>query len=177
MADNASVVSEATTVKFIAAADEVTYSGDTTKVQLVRLVHVSGSEGSKTLTEIADTTGVKVHETPQTSGGCAIAHLVSAGSTNPTSVKASAGQVYAVSIYNNAATPRYVKFHNTAGTPTAGASIVWTIGVQAGLSRDVSVPAGVPFGTGIAFTTVTGIADANADAVTASDLVIDVFYK
>ena len=40
----------------IVAADEVAYSGDTTKVQLMRLVHVSGSEGSKTLSEIADAT-------------------------------------------------------------------------------------------------------------------------
>lgn len=35
-----------------AAADEVTYSGDTTKVQLMRLVHVAGTEGSKTLYEL-----------------------------------------------------------------------------------------------------------------------------
>lgn len=34
------------------AADEVTYSGDTTKVQLMRQVFVSGTEGSKTLTEV-----------------------------------------------------------------------------------------------------------------------------
>ena len=35
------------------ACDEVTYSGDVTKVQLVRLVHVSGAEGSKTLSELS----------------------------------------------------------------------------------------------------------------------------
>ncbi len=34
------------------AADEATYSGDTAKVQLVRLVHVTGSEGSKTVEEL-----------------------------------------------------------------------------------------------------------------------------
>lgn len=37
-----------------AACDEVAYSGDTAKVQIVRLVSVSGSEGSKTLSEICD---------------------------------------------------------------------------------------------------------------------------
>lgn len=36
------------------ASDEVTYSGDTTKVQLIRLVHVAGTEGSKTLSELVD---------------------------------------------------------------------------------------------------------------------------
>jgi hypothetical protein len=39
-----------------AACDEVTYSGDSAKVQIVRFVHVEGSEGSKTLTEICDAT-------------------------------------------------------------------------------------------------------------------------
>ena len=52
MADNVTF----TTPSFTAAADEVTYSGDTSKVQLMRLVHVSGSEGSKTLTELVDST-------------------------------------------------------------------------------------------------------------------------
>jgi hypothetical protein len=36
----------------LVASDEVTYSGDTTKVQLVKPVLVTGTEGSKTLTEL-----------------------------------------------------------------------------------------------------------------------------
>jgi hypothetical protein len=36
----------------VIAADEATYSGDTTQVQLVRLVHVSGAEGAKTVNEV-----------------------------------------------------------------------------------------------------------------------------
>lgn len=35
-----------------AAADEVTYSGDTAKVQLVRFVQITGSEGSKTVVDL-----------------------------------------------------------------------------------------------------------------------------
>ena len=47
----------------IVASDELTYSGDTAKIQLVRVVHVSGSEGSKTLTEMVsvDALRVRVH--------------------------------------------------------------------------------------------------------------------
>lgn len=45
------------------ATDEVTYSGDTTKVQLTRLVHVSGTEGSKTVSEI-----MKAEDTAHSSG-------------------------------------------------------------------------------------------------------------
>jgi hypothetical protein len=40
------------------AADEATYSGDTAKIQVIRQVHVSGTEGSKTVTEIANTNGL-----------------------------------------------------------------------------------------------------------------------
>jgi hypothetical protein len=45
------------------ASDEVTYSGDTTLVQVVRLVHVTGSEGSKTVGEL-----VKLEDDASASG-------------------------------------------------------------------------------------------------------------
>lgn len=35
-----------------AASDEVTYSGDTSHVQIIRQVHVTGAEGSKTVNEV-----------------------------------------------------------------------------------------------------------------------------
>jgi hypothetical protein len=43
------------------ATDEVTYSGDTADVQLMRPVHVSGAEGSKTVDALTDATGLNVH--------------------------------------------------------------------------------------------------------------------
>jgi hypothetical protein len=55
MADN--VVLNAGSGGATAAADEATYSGDTAKIQLVRVVHVSGAEGSKTVSEIVGTAG------------------------------------------------------------------------------------------------------------------------
>ena len=55
MADNVSVSSGSAT--YIAAADEASYSGDTAKIQLTRLVHVAGAEGSKTITEVVGTAG------------------------------------------------------------------------------------------------------------------------
>ena len=48
MADN-SLLPPATGGTILAAADEVAYSGDTAKVQLVRVVKVSGIEGAKTV--------------------------------------------------------------------------------------------------------------------------------
>lgn len=55
MADNVAITAGAGTT---IAADEATYSGDTSKIQLMKPVLVTGSEGSKTVVElIGDTTG------------------------------------------------------------------------------------------------------------------------
>jgi len=52
MADNRTVDNNALT-DYIVATDEVTYSGDaSSNIQLMRLVHVTGTEGSKTVSEI-----------------------------------------------------------------------------------------------------------------------------
>jgi hypothetical protein len=104
-------------------------------------------------------------------------HLVAAGSTNQTSVKASAGKLFTASVYNAALYPVYVKFHNTSGAPTAGVGIVLTVGVQAGSHRDVVWPSGWNFDTGIGMSIVKGIADNDATAVIASDCVVDLGYK
>lgn len=54
MADNVAITAGTGTN---IACDEATYSGDTTKIQLTRLVHVSGAEGAKTVSEIVGTAG------------------------------------------------------------------------------------------------------------------------
>jgi hypothetical protein len=119
-----------------------------------------------------------INQVPATSGGLPHSfHLVSAGSTNANNVKASPGQVYGWSIFNNAVYPVYVKLYDTAGTPTAGTGVVQTIGVQAGTGRDFSLDSGIAFGTGIGLTITKGIADSDATAVLASDCVVDLFYK
>jgi len=120
---------------------------------------------------------LKVVSEPSGTNGYTISKLISAATTNATSVKASAGQLYGYFIYNDANATRYVKLHNTAGAPTAGTGVVMTIGIPAGSAANVEFINGIAFGTGIAFTTVTGIADANATAVGASDLAINLFYK
>lgn len=177
MADNIGVVSGAST--FTAAADEATYSGDTTKVQLTRLVHVTGSEGSKTIQEIAgnstpaaDAYGL-THRRPVVS----TAHLVTAGSGDATSIKASAGTLKSVHVLNVNTVPIYVKFHDTAGVPTPGTGVVLSVGAQAGLPRDFPLPdGGRAFTTGIGMTVVTGIADDDATGVSLNDASIEVCY-
>lgn len=112
-----------------------------------------------------------------TTGGYTGYHFVAAGSGDAQSVKASAGHLYGVHVFNLRATPIHVKFHNTAGVPTPGAAVTLTISVQAGMSRDVPFPAGRVFATGIGVSIVTGIADADGTGVTAGDCVVDIDYK
>jgi hypothetical protein len=114
---------------------------------------------------------------PWTSGGLSNYHVVSAGSTNVANIKASAGQVYSITVYNNAAYPVYVKLHNTSGTPTAGSGVVRTVGVPAGGGNNWNSDIGVAFSSGIGISILKDITDAGTTAVLASDCVVDVMYK
>lgn len=125
----------------------------------------------------ANTTPWLTTEVPTTTGGLSTFHLVSAATTNATNIKASAGQVYAWYIYNSNAAARKVAFHNTSGTPTAGASIFMSLVIPPSSGANVEMSNGIAFSTGIAITTVTGLADSDATAVALNDLIINIFYK
>lgn len=114
---------------------------------------------------------------PATSGGHTTFHLVSAGTTNATSVKGSAGQLYGWFIYNSNTSARKVAFHNTSGTPTAGASIFFSLVIPPSSGANVFSDIGIAFSSGIGITTVTGIADSDSAAVASNDLVINLFYS
>src|SRR5512143_682822 len=68
-----------------AATDEVTYSGELADVQLQRPVHVTGTEGTKTVVDLTDANGLKVQ------GGGAAAGDADAGSPLKIGGKATTG--------------------------------------------------------------------------------------
>lgn len=119
---------------------------------------------------------------PVTSGGLTISRTISAASTNATSVKASAGQVYGWMITSTDATPVYVKLYNKASSPTVGTDTpVMTLMVP-GNSAGAGVVAaeftmGIPFATGIALAITTGATDADTGAVAANEVIVNLFYK
>lgn len=127
---------------------------------------VRGTSGSMNVTLNAATTG-----------GWSVFHLVSAASTNATIIKAGTGQVGGWFIYNSNAAARKVTFHNTASTPTAGASVFFSIVIPPTSGANVEFTNGIPLSTGIAITTTTGLADNDTAAVALNDLVINIFYK
>ncbi len=183
MADNATMQSATLATLpagLLVGLRSVTYSGDAgAMIAPACLVTVTGSDDAKTATDVTTANPLPVAITPQTTGGDSDYHVVAAATTNAANIKASAGQLYGVHVFGNPSTayPVYVKFHNTAGTPTAGTGVVLTVGVQAGMSRDVIFPNGFAFATGIGITIVKGITDADGTSVAVSDCVCDVDYK
>lgn len=124
----------------------------------------------------ANTTAWLTSARPGTSGGLTTYHLVSAASANATVVKASAGQLFGWYIYNSNAAARKLVFHNASSTPTAGASVFFSVVIPPTSGANVFSDIGIVFSTGIAITTVTGLADSDSTSVAANDLIVNLFY-
>ena len=113
--------------------------------------------------------------------GWTIARLLSAASTNATSLKGSAGVLGIVYAVNLNAAVRYLKFYNKATAPTVGSDTpVLTLPIPAsttgaGFALNVG-PNGWSFSTGIAYATTTGIADADTGAVAANEIILALGY-
>lgn len=120
------------------ACDELTYSGDTAKLQLVRQVHVSGSEGSKTLTEIA-----AVHDAADPDGTNGIGMRATAHGANPTAVAAADRTVLRA---NRHGIPFVIGGHPNAKSAT----YLWT-----GSTTDDNVLPAISSGTKYAITRIT----------------------
>lgn len=113
-----------------------------------------------------------------TSGGVSTTHhLVSAATTNATSVKASAGSIGHVVVSNTSAAPKYLKLFNKASAPTVGTDTpVLTILVPA-TGTVVFDPANYyRMTTGIAYAITGAAADADATAVAAGDVIVNIAY-
>lgn len=109
----------------------------------------------------------------------AVARLPSAaGSTNATSAKGSAGDVFAIIGENAAITVRYLKLYNKATAPTVGTDTpVLTLALKASSPFSFSFPS-LYFSTGIAYALTTGAGDADTGAVTAGDILgLNIVYQ
>ena len=111
-------------------------------------------------------------------GGCTPAKLISAATTNATSVKATPGQIYLLVATNTNATDRFIKLYNKASTPTVGTDTpiqVYTL--HQNQPTGFLLPVGMKFDTGIGFALTTGQADSDTGAVGAGDIVVNYCWK
>lgn len=110
-----------------------------------------------------------------TVSGAACSVSINAAIATP-NVKASAGNVYGVSVANPNASTVYLQFYNTASTPTRGTSVVWWLAIPA--NSVLTIPPGTialaNFATGIGAACATTATGASAPG-TAPDVVI--FFK
>jgi len=155
------------TTAVILTADSVN-SGNFPAQSVVGTINLAASSSS-----IGD---VGLQARASATGAASRSHIVAAASTNAANVKASAGRVMGWSFANTTASWRYVKLHDTAGTPTAGAAVYMTIGIPPNGLAQQSFPTGIAFATGIGRSIVTGAADADATATAANDVVGDLFF-
>lgn len=106
--------------------------------------------------------------------------VISAASTNATSVKASAGQLYWLHVTNLNAAVRYLKLYNKASAPTVGTDTpVYTFPIPAsttGAGFVLCLPVPITFTTGIALALTTGSANSDTGAVAASELFVNGGY-
>lgn len=134
------------------------------------------SNGQKTSANSAPTVGASdwVPNMPKASAddnGMSNSRVVSAGSTNATSVKASSGKLVEIDLFNTAAYDVFVKFYNKASAPTVGTDTpVWTIPLKTGTGYSKSFPVGRYFSTGLAYAITKLQADSDTTAVVASDV-------
>lgn len=102
----------------------------------------------------------------------------SAATTNPTSAKASAGDLCNVTGYNSSATVTYLKFYNKASAPTVGTDTPYvTIALAPTATFSISFDS-LYFATGIAYGLTTDAADAGTTAVAAGAILgLNVVYS
>ena len=138
------------------------------------------SVSSGTVTANAGSGTFSTKEVPQTSGGVSASKLISSAGTNATSIKASAGQLYGLFATNANAAPRYLKIYNKATAPVVGSDVplqTYLIpGNAAGAGFTRYIPHGIPFTVGIALAITAGAADADASAIGAAEVIVNLEY-
>ena len=135
-----------------------------------------GADGSAT--DPSSTAPFPIASYPVASGGATVHRKTSAASTNATSVKASAGQLYGYSVTNSNTSARYLKFFNKASAPTVGSDTPYFDVLIPGSGGVVqSIDVGIAFGAGISYALTTGAADSDTGAVAADEIKVTLFYK
>lgn len=121
----------------------------------------------------------RVNPEPQAANGLTTFKLISAATTNATSVKAAAGQLYTILASNVNAAARFLKFYNKATAPAVGTDVpVLTFLIPAGgaLSLDTG-GMGFAFPLGIALAITALVADADVTAVALNEIVVNLGIK
>lgn len=97
-------------------------------------------------------------------------------STTGVLIKTGPSQIFAVIVYNNATAARYLKFYDKATAGTASDTPVLTVGLTASALNTFTVGQGSQFLLGLSVRATNLVADNDATAPTANDVVLNVEY-
>lgn len=98
-------------------------------------------------------------------------------STTGQIAKATPGVLHGYYLANNAATARFVKLYNKATAPTGADTPLATLELPASSAANVWFGPGIAFSAGISVRGTQLVADADATAPAANDLVVNLFFK
>jgi hypothetical protein len=114
----------------------------------------------------------------RTTGGLTLHRRLSTG-TDSTNVKNAAGQLFWAFVTNTNASARYIKFYNSGSAPTLGSGTpVLSFLIPPGSSGlQITAEQGLAFSAGIGYTLSTGATDADAVAVAANEIVVNLGYR
>lgn len=126
----------------------------------------------------SDQSAIKTTPTASATGNTLTASRINAAaSTNATNLKASAGQISSIDVYNPAAYAVFLKIYNKASSPTVGTDTpVMTIPVSAGGGYSKTWTFGFPLGTGISYAITKLQADSDTTVVVAGDLTGNILW-
>ena len=166
-------------------ASRVTLSGDTAVTLDGEAVAISSlpNEGQQTMansisvTVASDQSVIPVKLQASTAGGLSGYFAISTAAVISAAIKASAGQVFGYSFFNNTAAAIFVRLYNMTTAPGTGDTPVRRVMVPANGGVEREIANGREFTTGIGIR-VTGLApDNDATALTANTVLVNVDYK
>jgi hypothetical protein len=152
--------------KFIAGKLTLDYGVGTGGSKTLRVAFDTAQFGTPGPQTSANSTSV----TPASTSDSVRARINSAATTNAANLKASAGLLRGIELFNTAAYSIFLKFYDKASAPTVGTDTpVWTIPIPAGGGYSKTFPYGVPFATGISYAITKLQADSDTTAIAVGD--------
>ena len=183
------------------SADLVTIAGAVTGTEMQVDVVAALPAGTNAIGKLAANSGVDIGDVDvtsiaagtnlvgdvglsgaRTSGGTTLNKNIDVDETED-QIKATAGQIYWIHAINLAASVRFLKIYNaTAANVTVGTTVpdltfpIPTQGDTNGAGFTLTVPNGIAFSTAITIAATTGIADADAGAPGANEVVVNLGF-
>lgn len=164
-------------------------SSTTVSVRSIRVLDIqevqvdlasSGSGAAGNGVPISGSVPIIPNQGTSTLAGTISHRLVSAASTNLTSIKSSAGKLLAGVALNTNAAPRYMKFYNKSSAPVLASDVpIFVIPLLTNIPvciADIVGITGFSFSSGITYAITGGLTDTDTAAIGAGDVILNLSF-